>query len=128
MFDGRDYNRQFEEACDELSTAQLSREQVRRQLSALEWVLWEAVRGVAIVMSAVLSCSIVIVLACLIGRQTEFASGIVETLALVTLFFLFVIMFYGLFRFVFYFEISRHVIKRKFGTLCWPLAHPSSSR
>jgi hypothetical protein len=44
-FTGRHYHAAFEEACDKLPYV-TDKEDVRSDLEGLEWILWEAIRGV----------------------------------------------------------------------------------
>ena len=54
MFDGRNYNQQFDDACQELAFTK-DADQIRRTLIGVEWVLEEAIRGVFFVQSLLLS-------------------------------------------------------------------------
>ena len=54
MFSGFEYNKEFEEACEELATER-DPQQVRRRLMSVEWVLWEAIRGVFLQISSMVA-------------------------------------------------------------------------
>ena len=52
MFDGRDYHHKFEELCAKLS-AWAPEDEVRSEMEQLEWILWEAIRGVFFLAAAI---------------------------------------------------------------------------
>lgn len=51
-FTGLDYNQAFEEACEELPYVR-DRDEVMSRLLSLEWILWEAIRGLFFLSSLV---------------------------------------------------------------------------
>ena len=114
MFSGVEYNNDFEEACQDLAVERDPR-QVRQRLMNIEWVLWDAIKGVFIQISSILACLIVLPLTYLMSPDRSWVvaiGGLLTFLILGTL-------IYWVCRIVFYFEISRHVRPRSFGQPDW---------
>lgn len=112
-FDGRDYHQLFEEACSNLKHLDEDVES-RHSLEGIEWVLWEAIRGVFFYVA--------ITVPLIVFAFLELAFDITEkmstsaTIAYWTIVTIFPALFiYWLLRFVFWHEISRHVKGRTFG-------------
>lgn len=110
MFSGFEYNKEFEEACEELATER-DPQQVRRRLMSIEWVLWEAIRGVFLQISCMVAAFIVLPLLYLISHGNSWVIGIGGILSFIVL----GTLVYGICRAVFHYEISRHVRPRTFG-------------
>lgn len=111
MFDGRDYHRKFEEACVTLA-AWTPESEVRSEFDQVEWILWEAIRGVFFLTSAIPAIAIAALLGQLLLQQVGCVWHAVIVLIAASLF---ATVGYWLLRFVFWAEISRHVQSRKFG-------------
>lgn len=110
MFSGPDYQREFESACGAL-VGEDDPVQVRRVMLNVEWVLWEAIRGVFGTISILIGGMIVFLPAYLLDLPKTLAVGS-------TIFFLFASATVGLYwlcRLTFHWEISRHIAGRKFG-------------
>lgn len=110
-FTGRDYHAAFEEAC---ATLPLEREEdgVRSRLEGLEWVLWEAIRGVFLIAAVIIGAVAVLPVRLAIGeRENWISNAICLAAALVVAF-----AAYWMFRLIFHVEVSAHVKGRKFGS------------
>jgi hypothetical protein len=114
MFCGPDYHREFEQACDELAEVRHPKEDVRNTLIWIEWVLWEAIRGVFFYAALAISLPPFIIYRYLVGYQEIWS---LETLVLAGAFVVLAGVVYGVLRFIFFFEIGRHVKGRQFGRL-----------
>jgi hypothetical protein len=110
VFSGFEYNKEFEEACEELATER-DPQQVRRRLMSVEWVLWEAIRGVFLQISSMVAALIVLPLLYLISPRNSWVTGIGVILSFLVL----STSVYWVCRAVFHYEISRHVRPRTFG-------------
>ena len=111
MFDGRVYQQVYEEACTELKYAS-EVEEIRGIMERVEWTLNEAIVGVFIA-RAVLSGGVAGILVSWI-LDLQSADWVAQSIFLVAMFG-FIVASYWLSRFVFWFEISRHVRPRLFG-------------
>jgi ABC-type antimicrobial peptide transport system permease subunit len=113
MFDGRDYKVQFDETCDDL-VRMSDRDSIRRTLIGIEWVLEESIRGVFVILAFALSLIIFIPLGYLFKIRTLswIEQGIFCLLAIVT-----GLLVYWLAKFIFWYEVSRHLKPRNFGEL-----------
>jgi len=109
-FDGTDYHQVFEKACDELPGTS-DPAVVRSELSGIEWVLWEGIRGAFVKVAVALASLIVLPPVYLLDLPQSLTLGLVVTGSLVGL----TISIYWLCRLVFYLEIGRHVRGRRFG-------------
>lgn len=118
MFDGRDYNSAFEEARDKLADCTLDRDEVLGHLVGIEWTLWEAIRGAMIMtgnIAALFAIAPIAFFAWQSGQQGWIAGSVCIALWLTVS-----IGLYWIFKFVAFFEITRHVKGRKFGTIDLP--------
>ena len=110
-FDGRDYHRQWKEAISELQYTR-DAEEIDGALRHIEWILWEAIRGVFFYFSVFIAGVSVSVPVWLIGMNDT--NWIVKTI-IVALAIIIALLSYWFLRFLFWYEISRHVKDRKFG-------------
>ncbi len=110
-FDGRDYYQRFEEACVKLVCAD-NEDEVRSELEQIEWTLWEAIRDVFL-FAAVIPSGFLVLMVAQILKDSVFGWWLFVMLLLV--FILLTISIYWLLRFLFWYQISRHVKDRKFG-------------
>ena len=112
-FDGRDYQLQFEEACKELRHTDEDME-TRSSLEGIEWVLWEAIRGVFLYAAIIPPLLILILLEYSFKLSEEMGSFM--SLAFWLAFIISIALaIYWFLRFLFWYEISRYVKGRKFG-------------
>lgn len=111
MFDGRSYHLEFEEACEKL-VYENEIDEVRLALMGIEWVLWEAIRGVFFLTSVILSLLITLPFAGTIKETmgTFWGATVIVSFVIVA-----ALAIYCLMRIVFWAEISRHLTGRKFG-------------
>jgi hypothetical protein len=114
MFSGPDYHREFEQACDELAEMRHPKEDVRNTLIGIEWVLWEAIRGVFGYAAFAISLPALGLYRYLVGYSETWS---LQTLIEAASFLVLAGVVYGVLRAIFFFEISRHVKGRKFGKL-----------
>lgn len=110
-FGGRDYNAAFEEACENLALEH-DPEEIRSELEGVEWVLWEAIRGVFFYVAIAVAWLIVMPLTYLLDARQSWTGVAVGFAA----FILFAVTVYWLCRVIFHFEIATHVRGRKFGS------------
>lgn len=110
-FTGRDYHQAFEEACDKLPYGH-DVDAVRSELEEIEWILWEAIRGVFFYVSFFTGILIVAPIAYLLDVENLIARLFVFP----SVTFLIAIIIYWLCRLVFHYEIAAHVKGRKFGS------------
>lgn len=108
---GLDYNQAFEEACEELPNVR-DQDEVRSRLLNLEWILWEAIRGVFFLSSLVSGFLIAWLISSLLPEDiNSFIKG--------AIFLIFVVLLtlpgYWLLRLMLWHQISRHIKGRKFG-------------
>ena len=111
LFDGRDYNQQFNEACSDLAH-ESDEDTIRATLCGIEWVLAEAIRG-TLFLTAVLQAG-------LVALPISWAFNVrdmdwIGKALLSVLFIGYAALSYWLSRFIFWHEISRHVKPRRFG-------------
>ncbi|MEH6691332.1 MAG: hypothetical protein V7774_09130 [Pseudorhizobium pelagicum] len=112
-FTGDDYNRVFEEACSGLAYER-DEEVVRGKLLTMEWILWEALRGVFSLIAMTLSGLIVFPIAYLISPVDDRTWG-----GVVFVFIAFAVLatlIYWICRAVFHFEFAIKIRGRKFGS------------
>lgn len=110
MFSGPDYNQQFEEACAELP-GETDPDMVRRNLMSIEWVLWEAIRGVFGHIALCIAALIVLPPFYLLDARQSWTTGLI----ILGLLLLLTLAIYWLCRAIFHYEIGRHVRGRRFG-------------
>lgn len=110
MFSGPEYQKEFESACGAL-VGEDDPVQVRRVIMNVEWVLWEATRGVFGSIALTMACLIVGLPAFLLDLPKSLLAGatVLVLVAAIT------IGIYWLCRLIFHWEIARHVVGRKFG-------------
>jgi hypothetical protein len=115
MFNGSDYHREFEETLGNLTGRVLDQDDVLGQLVGLEFTLWEAVKGAALVTGQLLA-TLFIVPAIYLLRDAGWvwiaACGVVYLVVITGV--------YWLFKLAAYWEISRHVRGRRFGDVDLP--------
>lgn len=111
-FTGDDYHRVFEEACRELPLER-DADAVRSKLLLMEWVLWEALRGVFSLISMVLSALVVFPITYMVLSPDNrgWIAGLIVFAAFAGL----AILIYWICRGVFHFEFAVKVRGRRFG-------------
>ncbi len=110
MFAGPDYDKEFDDACRDIALER-DPELVRGRLLKVEWVLWEAIRGVFIQIASIISALIVLPFFYLLGSLGNLVLGVGAVLAFLVL----STSFYWICRAIFHYEISRHLRSRRFG-------------
>ncbi|MBB4342136.1 hypothetical protein [Rhizobium leguminosarum] len=111
-FTGDDYHRVFEEACRDLPMER-NADRVREKLLTMEWMLWEALRGVFFLISIGLSGLIVFPIAYMI-LPTDHRSWIGGLIAF-AVFAVLAVVIYWICRGIFHFEFAVKVRGRRFG-------------
>jgi hypothetical protein len=113
MFNGIDYKAAFDEACDDLVHTR-DRDEIRRILIGVEWVLEEAIRGVFVVLALILSLIIFMPLGFLfeLRKINWMGQGLFFVAAIA-----FGLIVYWLAKFALWHEVNRHLKPRKFGEL-----------
>lgn len=110
-FNGRDYHAAFEDACATLPF-ETDEGEVRDKLAGLEWILWEAVRGVFFYAAVFVGAAIVLPVQFALVERDNWLLNAVFLIAMITIAF----AAYWVFRLIFHFEVSIHVKGRKFGS------------
>lgn len=115
MFTGREYQSEFDAACETLSHAQKSKDEVRSALLSLEWIVWEAFRGALIKGCAIFA----LIVAALVTYVLDINLKSSWTAALVALaaVFVFALAQYAILRLALWEDLTRHVRTHKFGGL-----------
>lgn len=111
MFNGRDYHTAFEEAC-ELLSIDGDDETARDALEHVEWVLWEAIRGVFFYVAVLLAALVVLPFLYLLGNERTMIVSVFGFAVLAVI----ATAIYWLCRLVFRLEVSNHVKGRRFGS------------
>lgn len=109
-FTGRDYHYAFEEACQTLAHTSDNGE-VRSALEGMEWILWEAIRGVFFTCAVVVAGPLVMIPYFTLSNDRTFADGAIALAISAVV----AAALYWLFRLSFALEISRQVKGRTFG-------------
>jgi hypothetical protein len=110
VFSGLEYNKEFEQACEELVTER-DPLQVRRRLMNVEWILWEAIRSVFLQVGSVVAAAIILPILYL----NPFGRGWIIGAVAIVAFLLISFSVYWVCRAIFHYEISRHIRSRRFG-------------
>jgi hypothetical protein len=111
LFDGRDYNQQFNEACSTLAFEQ-DEDEIREKLCSIEWVLAEAIRGAFLVAAILQSGLLLLPIGWVLDvRNMDWTAQAIFFALLVS----YATVSYWISRFAFWHEVSRHVRPRRFG-------------
>lgn len=110
-FSGVDYHAAFEEACEKLARVR-DADEVRSDLEGIEWILWEAIRGVFFLASIIAAWFIVVPVFYFLVDEKTFVAFAIEIAIVIML----AAALYWLLRLVFHFEIAKHVKGRRFGS------------
>jgi hypothetical protein len=110
-FTGHDYHLAFEEACAKLPFER-DPDAVRSELEGIEWILWEAIRGVFFYVAVLTGGLIVLPVLYLLNSEKSLIPVLIATLVMLII----ATGVYWLCRLVFRFEITAHVKGRRFGS------------
>jgi hypothetical protein len=110
MFTGEDYNRAFDDACEAMARER-DPEGIRAQLEMIEWIFWEALRGVFLNVALMVSAFVVFGTAYVISVGHSITTGVIQMVAIVVL----TAALYWIFRLVFHVQIAAKVRGRRFG-------------
>ncbi|WP_394887457.1 hypothetical protein ACG873_21550 [Mesorhizobium sp. AaZ16] len=110
-FTGRDYHAAFEEACETLPYV-TDKDEVRSSLEGIEWILWEAIRGVFFYAAVLIAWLMILPpFFFLIAERTWAASAAALGVMIVI-----AVALYWLLRLTVRLEISGHANGRRFGS------------
>lgn len=111
-FTGADYHRVFEEACTDLARERHA-DAIRAKLLTIEWILWEALRGIFFLISMTLSGLVVFPTIYLMVPSDQ-RSWVTAVIGLVV-FAILTALIYWICRGVFHWEFAVKVQGRRFG-------------
>ncbi|QEE47481.1 hypothetical protein FVA81_24010 [Rhizobium sp. WL3] len=111
-FTGNDYHQKFELICRELPFERDERE-VRSKLLQLEWIFWEALRGVFFWISLAISGLLVFPFYAFVVPESD--KTMIANIIAIAVYALLATMVYWICRAVFHFEFAANIAGRKYG-------------
>lgn len=102
--DGRDYNQVFDETLEKLKY-ESEPDELQRQLEHLEWVHWQSIKNVITYSTMILTGVFIWPLAWVLNDQQNWVFNLVVLIAWIAM----SLVGYWMFRFVFWYCVSRHI-------------------
>lgn len=114
MVDGRDYNHAFDTLYIDMADFRKDADGLRAKLIGLEFILWDVIRDFMLYTSIFLVAPPLIILHYFMRSDS---SALSFHIVFVVFGLVLVLATYGLMRFLFYYLLTRHIRRRKFGRL-----------